>query len=487
MPISKPSEGRRNDSRAKPRGGVFLGGPLSAMLLSLCFFEHSGILERVIPWFGLLPLFISLERHRYSLKWRLLHGLFFGLITCCWQLQTADGEFFTPSAALLETAVAILLVTGSWMLFCSTGGWFFRHPSPLAVLPGLAVLWTGIELLRTEWIPMAMPWFQLGQAIKPANPEACSAAVVGLSGLGFIMCLVNCAFYLTLKNKRGRVQLACALSGALAVIGMLVAGRDHAAPSTPSATTIIGVVQTAGEDNGKHLELAKQLSGSKPQLILFPADSFLVEADRQEWLEEDLRALSRKEKVPVVVGIANKPGGSGDRDTAKGPGILHIGADGEIVARLKRGANNEEALLFEIGDTKAALVSDSVHHSAIRMRSLAARGARLFLIAGNNETNSQGVYGHLRSRLEAFRAREAGAWTCRATRGGISAICNDRGSIVAQAPRGQAWATVNTIPAPPLNRAPSHFAAWGWALGPACLLLLAILLLTELYRHSRSK
>ena len=54
MPISKPANGKRNDSRAKPRGGVFLGGPLSAILLSLCFFEGSGIVDTPIHTPGLL-------------------------------------------------------------------------------------------------------------------------------------------------------------------------------------------------------------------------------------------------------------------------------------------------------------------------------------------------------------------------------------------------------------------------------------------------
>lgn len=486
MPISKPASGHRDGSQEKPRRGVFLGGPLSAMLLSLCFFDHDGTLERTIPWFGLLPLFISLERHRRNLKWRLLHGLFFGLITCCWQLQTAKEKIFTPSTALLETAVAILLVTGSWMLFCTAGGALLRHRSHLAVIPGLAVLWTGIEFLRTEWFPLAMPWMQLGQALKPTNPESGAAAVVGLAGIGFLICLVNSAFFLALREKRGAVQFLYTLSGILAVVGLLGAGRACTDRPAPATTTAVGLVQTAEGENRKHLHLARQLSSSKPQLILFPADSFIAEAGRHARLKEDLCSFARTEKIPIVAGIASQPGGSGKQTPENKSSVFHIGRDGAVIAHFERGETGEEALLLEIEDTPIALVSDRVQHSAILMRSLAARGARLFLIAGDSETSSQGVYNHLRIRLQAFRAMETGTWICRAARSGVSAICNDRGSVVAQAPQGLAWATVNSVPFRPDAIGASHYASWGWYLGPGCLVLLAVLLFAGLYRRARS-
>ena len=94
------------------------------MLLSLCFFEGSGILERTIPWFGLLPLLISLGRHRYSLKWRLLHGFFFGSILCCWPLVSAGSWVEAP---ILSTAEANLPIIGAWMLFCAAGVFFCEN------------------------------------------------------------------------------------------------------------------------------------------------------------------------------------------------------------------------------------------------------------------------------------------------------------------------------------------------------------------------
>ena len=130
------------------------------MLLSLCFLEQDGVLQRTIPWFGLLPLFISLDRHRHDLKWRLLHGLFFGFILYCWPL-VLSGEWNKTS--ILATAWASLLMIGSWMLFCAAGGVLLRKPSRLAIVPGLALAWTGLEYLRVECIPLAGPWMQLGQ------------------------------------------------------------------------------------------------------------------------------------------------------------------------------------------------------------------------------------------------------------------------------------------------------------------------------------
>lgn len=486
MPISKPATGNRGGPQEKPQGGVFLGGALSAILLSLCFFDHDDTLERTIPWFGLLPLFISIARHRHNLKWRVIHGLIFGLILSCWQLETTKRGFFAPSAAFFRTVVALLLMTGSWVLFCAAGGLLLRHPSRLAVMPGLAVVWTGIEFLRTEGIPLAMPWLQLGQALKPANPEAKAAAVIGLAGLGFVICLVNSAFFLALKEKSGKVQFLCALSGTLAVIGLWGTGSGYADHPLSETTTRIGLVQTEEGENRNHIHLARQLSGSRPELILFPGDGFMVAADRQAWLEEDLRSFARTENVPVIAGVVNKAGSDEEQDSGNESTIIHIGRNGSVMARLKRGEADGESRLLEIAAGKIALVRDRVGHSSIQMRSLAARGARLFLIAGDSETSDQGIYGHLRTRLQAFRAMETGTWICRATRGGVSSIYSDRGYLMAQAPQGLAWATVTSVPLRPQKIGPSPYASWGWYLGPGCLLLTILLPIAQRYRRRKN-
>ena len=330
VPISMPATGDQPDERKKPGGGVFLGGPLSAMLLSLCFLEHDGILERTIPWFSLIPLFISLDRHRRNLKWRVMHGLFFGLILYCWPLVSWSEP---PNLVTVWTS---LVMMGSWMLFCAAGGALLRYPSRLTVVPGLATLWTGLEFLRSECIPASVPWMQLGQTLKPESPEGQFAAVIGLAGLGFAICLVNGAFFLTLREKRWRVQFFAALAGTGAVVGLLISGglvgsRTQRLEQPPRETLRIGLVQTGGGGNSEHLKLARQLLNSEPQLIFFPGNAFMPTPGKSS-IPAELEVFAREEGIEMLVaGMSLDP----DDKSEKSRTLLYSaggGGHGEIEA-----------------------------------------------------------------------------------------------------------------------------------------------------------
>ena len=448
------------------------------MLLSLCFLGQEGTLERTIPWFGLLPLFISMDRHRRDLKWRLLHGLFFGLILCCWPLVMAkDGS----GLSILDVAETSPIRIGFWILFCVAGGSLLQQGSRLAVVPGLAVLWTGLEYLQAECIPLAVPWMQLGQALKPENPEAQLAMTAGLAGLGFTICLVNGAFFLALRERRGSIQLLAALAGTLVVVGMLGTGAMIENSAGPENTLRVGLVQTDEGRNSEHLQLARQLLKDEPQLIFFPADSFTVSSDRYPWLKEDLQTFARSENVQLVAGVIARPGDKDSQDQAAHQTLLHIGSDGspdDVTSRY--------ALPLKIEGKSIIVVPDLINHSARLMSRWAASrdGASLFLVAGG-EIRGGGAYDHLRDRLQAFRAMEMGTWICRTTRHGSSTIVDDRGVRQAVAPRAQAWASVRSIPLRSTGAGHSPFITWGWIIGPGCLTILGVLLCLEIYRRRK--
>ena len=475
VPISMPATDDQDGSREKKRGGVFFGGPLSAMLLSLCFLEQDGVLQRTIPWFGLLPLFISLDRHRHNLKWRLLHGLFFGFILYCWPL-VLSGDWNKTS--ILATAWASLPMIGSWMLFCAAGGVLLRKPSRLAIVPGLALAWTGIEYLRVECIPLAGPWMQLGQALKPENPEGQLAAAIGLTGLGFALCLVNGTFFLALRERRGRVQFFATLVGTGAAISLLSIGGFIGAmlrylEHPPREALRIGLVQTDDGGSEDHLKLARQLLSSEPQLIFFPADAFAARPDSQPGIQTELETFAREENVTLVASMILESNSEGDRSRT----LLHI-AKGGVHGKRGRGG----ALAIDIKEDQSILaVSDRISHSAYHMRRLVASGTRLFLVAGAG--TQKGIDNDpLRNRLLAFRALETGTCICRATSNGSSAIVNNTGARRTLAPRNQAWASVSSVPLRDPRRGITYFVAGGWLLGPGCLVLLGILLFLELYR-----
>ena len=469
VPISMPATGDQPDERKKPGGGVFLGGPLSAMLLSLCFLEHDGILERTIPWFSLIPLFISLDRHRRNLKWRVMHGLFFGLILYCWPLVSWSEP---PN---LVTVWSSLVMMGSWILFCAAGGILLRYPSRLTVVPGLATLWTGLEFLRSECIPASVPWMQLGQTLRPESPEGQFAAVIGLAGLGFAICLVNGAFFLTLRERQWRVQFLATLAGTGVVVGLLISGGlvGSRAQQPPRETLRIGLVQTGGGGNSEHLKLARQLLNSEPQLIFFPGNAFMPTPGKSS-IPAELEVFAREEGIEMLVaGMSLDP----DDKSEKSRTLLYSaggGGHGELV-------HSETLEILTKEDQSILAVSDRVSHSACRLKSLAAGGARLFLVAGDS-AHDELRYDLLRNRLHAFRALETGISICRATSSGSSSIVNHTGTRKVTAPRNQAWAMVSSVPLLDPQPGGTGFVKGGWLIGPGCLLLLAILVLFELYR-----
>ena len=464
-------------SRAKPRGGVFLGGPLSGMLLSLCFFDEGGLLERTIPWFGLLPLLISLERHRYNLQWRLLHGFFFGAIICCWPLLAPGGG---AEDSLLSTLWTSLVMTASWMLFCAVGGILFQKPSPLALPPAIAVAWCGIEHLRTEYLPSASPWLQLGELLGPGNPEGGMATVVGLTGLGFLVCLVNTTFFLALRERRARSQLLAVLaasSGVLAMVGLGSLGEDPGRNNDKRGDEglRIGLVQSAG-DGDKLLNLARQLLNSRPRLILFPPLDLEATGDAPGF-KAVLDTFVQKEGVAVAAAVQPPPG----NEAGMSPSLLYIAAGSE-----HRVEGPQESLSIETAENRSVLlVTDRVSRSAVRMRRLAEQGAQLFLVTGGEDPGEGEIHRPLERLLE-FRALETGIAICRASRNGGSLIIDGRGYRKAEAPRKQDWATVNPVGllSPPQSR--TWFTRGGWLLGPGSLLLLAVLCLLELVRRAKS-
>ena len=471
VPISMPVTGDQPDEQKKPGGGVFLGGPLSAMLLSLCFLEHDGILERTIPWFSLIPLFISLDRHRRNLKWRVMHGLFFGLILYCWPLVSWN------EPANLATVWASLLMMGSWILFCAAGGGLLRYPSRLTVVPGLAILWTGLEFLRSECVPASVPWMQLGQALKPGNPEGQFASVIGLAGLGFAICLVNGAFFLTLRERQRRVQFFAALAGTGTVVGLLISGglvgsKARGLEQPPPETLRIGLVQTGGGGNSEHIKLARQLLNSKPQLIFFPGNAFMPTSGKSS-IPAELEVFAHEEGIEMLVaGMSLDP----DDKSKKSRALLYSdsgGWHGDLV-------NSETLEILTKQDEAILAVSDRVSHSACRLKSLAAGGARLFLVAGDS-AHDELKYDLLRDRLHAFRSLETGISICRATSSGSSSIVNHTGTRKVTAPRNQAWAMVSSVPLLDRQLGGTGFVKGGWIIGPGCLLLLAVLVLFELY------
>ena len=97
---------------------------------------------------------------------------------------------------------------------------------------GLPLLWTGLEVLRLECLPYSFPYLILGTALAPSLPEAQPAALVGVYGLSFCICLVNTAMALVLTQSAWRRQvaltaIACSVFLACFLSGLVVRAWDE--------------------------------------------------------------------------------------------------------------------------------------------------------------------------------------------------------------------------------------------------------------------
>ncbi|MCH2582383.1 MAG: hypothetical protein MK133_14430, partial [Planctomycetes bacterium] len=257
----------------------------------------------------------------------------------------------------------------------------------------------------------------------------------------------------------------------LLISGGLVGSRAQRLEQPPGETLRIGLVQTGGGGNSEHLKLARQLLSSEPQLIFFPGNAFMP-APGKSSIPAELEVFAREEEVMLVAGMSLDPDGKSKKSLA----LLYI-ASGEWPGEL---VHSETLEILTKEDQSILAVSDRVSHSACRLNRLAAGGARLFLVAGDS-AHDELKYDLQRNRLHAFRALETGISICRATSAGSSSIVNHTGTRKVTAPRNQAWATVSSVPLLDPQPGGTGFVKSGWLIGPGCLLLLAILVLFELY------
>ena len=91
-----------------------------------------------------------------------------------------------PAAAALLT----LLPIGLWALFPALCAWLAakapRWPGALPRIAAAALLWTGLEYVRGNWLLNGFPWLLVGYS-QLSTPLAGYAPVAGVHGVGFLL------------------------------------------------------------------------------------------------------------------------------------------------------------------------------------------------------------------------------------------------------------------------------------------------------------
>ena len=237
----------------------------------------------MLGWIALAPLLISIARHP-DLPWlRAVHGLAFGLFIAAWseswfivalrERYEIEGKsaVFAFGGAMLVWFVLALPAT----IFALAASVLFEARRIIVPILGVPLLWTGLEVLRGPYAPVASSWVNgwvaVGYAFDPDRPEAQIASLVGIHGLSAlaVLCATLLALCLRVRSLRGQTVLALAAL-ALPLITTVWGARTLADVDAEDATPGAPVALIAERSHQAEtlVRYAKGVAPTHPILLL---------------------------------------------------------------------------------------------------------------------------------------------------------------------------------------------------------------------------
>lgn len=277
---------------------------------------------------GVALLFLALGRD--SARWNALVGLVFGLAFFLPHIVWAEYAVGPVPWLALSVAeagfVALVGAAWSWARRGATIWWRARWQ-----VPAFAVLWVGVEELRSVWPFGGFPWGRLAfsQADSPLARWAWAGGVPLLSGLVVIGGVVLALGLLALR----RLDLGAA-SGAVLLVAVLVGSgllvpldtRDEAGRLVVGA--VQGNVPNRGLDSfaqerqvlDNHVAgtftLAEEHGAGGLDLVLWPENGSDIDPRADAAAAEAVTAAARAVDAPLLVGTLEYPADGGRLNVA---------------------------------------------------------------------------------------------------------------------------------------------------------------------------
>jgi apolipoprotein N-acyltransferase len=300
------------------RKAILLSG-VSGLLLTLSFPRYG---FGPVAWVALIPLFFVIESSGPAacFKFGWFAGVVHGLTLLYWIVFVANyyGNLsFVASAAACFLLVAYLALYPAF--FCAGLTWLRlrRVPWPF-VAP---FLWVALELGR-GWLLTGFPWENLGYSQYRLLPLIQIAEITGVSGLSFLLVLVNVVLFQALVSatKQRRLPRFClwmSLVGAI-ILGQYGYGRWrlHTLEAPSSAPSVkVSLIQGnipqdvkwepafQQETLERYLRLTrKAVEQERPELVVWPETAtpfyFLAEGELSSRVIQEVQAL----KTPLLFG-----------------------------------------------------------------------------------------------------------------------------------------------------------------------------------------
>lgn len=265
-----------------------------------------------LAWCAPLPLLLlALRSRRRDAAWMTVVAALLGLSS-----NIAYFSLLMPAPAV---ALVLLVKAALWLLVVlATRALVLRYQAGWTVLV-YPVLWVALDTMMAALLPDGN-WGSLAYSQADHLPMLQAAALAGVPGLLFLLCLAPSALALLLAGGRRCVPAASAsllvlllawAGGAWRLQAMppvsktlagLVAIDDFVGPATPPARA-----QAVWDQYARHVE---QLAGQGAALIVLPEKIAVLAPAQAAVVQQRFDALAQRTGVTITLGIGIDDGGA---------------------------------------------------------------------------------------------------------------------------------------------------------------------------------
>ena len=430
-----------------------------------------------LAWWAPLPvLWLALRSSRRDAAWMTFLAAMLGL--------SSNVAYFRLLMPLPAVLAVILLKALLWLLVVlATRRLVLRHRSGWTVLV-YPVLWVAIDTLMAALLPDGN-WGSLAYSQADNVAILQLAALAGVPGLLFLLCLLPSALALLLAGGRAYAPAAGATAlllvvawtgGAWRVQGApesggplagLVAIDDFIGPATPPARA-----QAIWDQYARHVV---QLAGQGARLVLLPEKIAVLTPAQADAVGQRFQALARSAGVWITVGIGVHDA-TGRRNLAwlfSPDGAAPVSYQKHHLAPPERDflAASAYAVQPVAGQAMGLAICKDMHFAPLG-QAYGAAGAQTMLVpAWDFQFDAW-----MGARMTVVRGVENGYAVLRAAREGVLTVSDAYGRVLAE--RASSSMPGSTLLAPlPAHPSVSTWAGWlGPLFGWLCVALGVILL-----------
>lgn len=418
-----------------------------------------------LAWCAPLPvLWLALRSSRGDAAWMTLVAAVLGL--------SANFAYFCLLMPLPAVLAVIAVKSLLWLLVVlATRRLVLRYRSGWTVL-AYPVLWVAIDTLMAALLPDGN-WGSLAYSQADNLAILQVAALAGVPGLLFLLCLLPSALALLLAGGRpyapaagaAALLLAAAFAGGAwrvqgtqapapaRLLAGLVAIDDFIGPATPPARA-----QAVWDQYARHVV---QLAGQGASVVLLPEKIAVLAPAQADAVQQRFQALARSAGVWIVLGIGVEDG-AGRRNLA-----WLFAPDGAAPVRYQKHhlapperdflAGSAYAVQPVAGFAMGLAICKDMHFAPLG-QAYGRAGAQAMLVPAWDFQ----VDGWMGARMTVVRGVENGYAVLRAAREGVLTVSDAYGRVLAE--RASSAMPGSTLLAP--LPAPSSVVTWAGWLGP---------------------